>query len=115
MTTIHVNGDDIMAVVHIVRIVGSIVTMLVVGLLLWWAVRPSRRARDRREEFRDERDAGRAEDEDLWRVVDRMEERLAVLERALADQLEAPRARAPRQDRISAPADEGRESGRISE
>jgi len=41
-----------------------------------------------------------------------MEERLAVLERALADQVEAPRVRAPRQDRIYAPAEEGRESGR---
>ena len=111
MTTIQVNGDDIMAVVHVVRIVGSIVTMLVVGLLLWWAVRPSRRARDGDEEI--ETDA--ADDEDLWRVVDRMEARLAVLERALADQLEAPRAREPRQDRIYAPADAGRDSGRMKE
>ena len=106
--SVHVNGDDIMAVIHVVRIVGSIVTMLVVGLLLWWAVRPSRRARDRSEEI----ETDQAGNEDLWRLVDRMEERLAVLERALADQVEAPRVRAPRQDRIYAPAEEDRESGR---
>ena len=105
--SVHVNGDDIMAVIHVARIVGSIVTMLVVGLLLWWAVRPSRRARDRSEEI----ETDQADNEDLWRLVDRMEERLAVLERALADQVEAPRVRAPRQDRIHASA-EGRDSGR---
>ena len=104
----HVSGDDVMAAVHVARIVGSIVTMLVVGLLLWWAVRPSRRARDRSEEI----ETDQADNEDLWRLVDRMEERLAVLERALADQVEAPRVRAPRQDRIYAPAEEDRESGR---
>ena len=108
MTTVQVSGDDIMAVIHVARIVGSIVTMLVVGLLLWWAVRPSRRARDRREEL----DADPADNEDLWRIVDRMEERLAVLERAMADQVDALRMRGPRQERIYAPADEGRDSGR---
>jgi len=106
--SVHVNGDDIMAVIHVVRIVGSIVTMLVVGLLLWWAVRPSRRARDRSDAIGTEE----ADDEDLWRIVDRMEERLAVLERALADQVDAPHVRGPRQDRIFAPAEEGRDSGR---
>jgi len=59
--SVHVNGDDIMAVIHVARIVGSIVTMLVVGLLLWWAVRPSRRARDRREEI----ETDQADNEDL--------------------------------------------------
>jgi flagellar biosynthesis/type III secretory pathway M-ring protein FliF/YscJ len=106
--SVQVNGDDIMAVIHVVRIVGTLVTMLVVGLLLWWAVRPSRRARDRREEI----EADPADHEDLWRIVDRKEERLAVLERALADQIDAPLVRAPRQDRIYAPADEDRVSGR---
>ena len=112
MTTIQVNGNDVMAMVHVVRIVGSIVTLLVVGLLIWWAVRPPRRVRDRRErEARDfERDA--ADQEDLWRVVERMDERLGVLERAMADQIEPPAPRTPRRDGILAPAEEGRDSGR---
>ena len=107
MTTVQVHGGDIMMALHVVRIVGGIVTMLVIGLLLWWAVRPSRRSRERREE--DER--GAADNEDLWRLVDRMEERLEVLERAMADQVEPPRLRT-RRDGILAPAEEGRDSGR---
>jgi len=106
--TLQVNGNDIMDVIHVVRIVGSIVSMLVIGLLIWWAVRPSRRVRDRRDAV--ENDA--ADNDAMWRIVDRMEERLEVLERALADQVEPPRVRGPRQDGIYAPADEGRDSGR---
>ena len=112
MTTVQVNGDDVMVALHAVRIVGSIVTMLVVGLLLWWAVRPSRRVRDRREAQARDLERGAADQEDLWRVVDRMEERLAVLERAMADQIEPPLPRAPRRDGILASAEEGRDSGR---
>jgi hypothetical protein len=107
--TMHVDGNDIMAAVHVARIVGSIVMMLVVGLLIWWAVRPPRRVRDRREAI--ETDA--ADSEALWRIVDRMEGRLETLERLLADQVELPPVRGPRQDRIFAPADEGRDSGRM--
>jgi hypothetical protein len=108
MTTVQVNGDDIMAVIHVARIVGSIVMMLVVGLVILWAVRTPRHVRNRRETIENEP----AGDEALWRVVDRMEERLEVLERALADQVEGPRVRAPRRKEIFAPADEGRDSGR---
>jgi len=107
--TLHVNGADIVEVIHVVRIVGSIVSMLVIGLLIMWAIRPSRRSRDRREAI--ESDA--ADNDELWRIVDRMEERLEVLERALSDQVERPRTRGPRQDEIFAPADEDRDSGRI--
>jgi cbb3-type cytochrome oxidase subunit 3 len=106
--TMHVNGGDILEVIHVVRIVGSIVMMLVVGLLIWWAVRPSRRARDRSEAI--EGDA--ADNEALWRIVERMEERLEVLERALSDQVERPRVRGPDREKIFAPADEDRDSGR---
>ena len=108
MTTVQVNGDDIMAVIHVARIVGSIVMMLVVGLVILWAVRTPRHVRNRRETI--ETDA--ADNEALWRIVDRMEERLEVLERALADQVEQPRVRGRRHEEIFAPADEGRDSGR---
>jgi hypothetical protein len=103
-----VNGDDFMVAIHVVRIVGTIISLVVMGLLIAWAVRPSRRNRDRREAM--ENDA--TDNDAMWRIVDRMEERLEVLERALADQVERPRVRAPRQDEIFAPADEGRDSGR---
>ena len=106
--SIQVNGDDFMMAIHVVRIVGTIVTLVVMGLLIAWAVRPSRRNRDRREAV--ESDA--ADNEAMWRVVDRMEERLEVLERALADQVDRPPVRAPRREEIFAPVDEGRDSGR---
>jgi hypothetical protein len=108
--SVQVNGDDIMLALHVARIVGSIVMMLFVALLIAWAVRTPRRTRDRHAP--DEAEAG--DNEDLWRVVDRMEERLEVLERVLADQVEQPPLRAPRRDGILAPAEEGRDSGRIS-
>ena len=53
MTTVQVNGDDIMAVIHVVRIVGSIVMMLVVGLVILWAVRT---AAPRAQPARDDRE-----------------------------------------------------------
>ena len=108
MTTVQVNGADIMAALHVVRIVGSIVMMLVVGLVILWAVRTPRRVRDRQDAV----GSDAADDEALWRVVDRMEERLEVLERALADQVEQPRLRGRRHEEIFAPADDGRDSGR---
>ena len=104
----HVSGDDVMAAVHVARIVGSIVMMLIVGLAILWAVRPSRRARDVREPV----ESDGADNEALWRHAERMEERLEVLERALADQVERPRVAPRREEEIFAPADEGRDSGR---
>ena len=106
MTSVQVHSADLMTAIHVARIVGSIVMMLVVGLIIWWAVRPPRRAR------REAVEKEATDSEALWRLVDRMEERLDVLERALADQVERPPARRPRQDGIFAPAAEGRDSGR---
>jgi|SRR4051794_14536245 hypothetical protein len=106
--TLQVNGADVLEVIHVARIVGGIVFMLVIGLVIAWAIRPSRRSRDRRESV----EADAADNEALWRMVDHMEERLEVLERALSDQVERPRARGPRQDEIFASAEEGRDSGR---
>ena len=55
------------------------------------------------------------EAEEVWRLVDRMEARLEVLERALADQIDhqgRPTIGAVREEETFAPADEGRDSGR---
>ena len=106
--SIQINGDDFMMAIHVVRIVGTIVSLVVMGLLIAWAVRPSRRHRDRREAV----ESDDADNDAMWRVVDRMEERLEVLERALADQVDRPPLRAPRREEIFAPAEEGRDSGR---
>ena len=40
------NGDDIIAAIHIARLVGTVVTIVLLVVLVAWAVRPSRRIRD---------------------------------------------------------------------
>ena len=66
----------------------GVLVMLVAGLLLYLLVRPSRRARELPPQEDDAVTAG-----EMLRLMDRMESRLEVLERALADQDEG---RAPR-------------------
>jgi len=107
--TISINGNDIMQIVEVAATIGSIVATLVVGFIIYLMVRPSRKDREAR------REAPRAdprEGEDMLRAMDRMTERLEMLERALADRIERPRHRADDEDRHFAPADHGRDSGR---
>ena len=107
--TVSINGSDIGQIVEIAATVGSIVATLVVGFIIYLMVRPSRKERDRR---RMERQADPRESEEMRLLMDRMESRLAVLERALADQIERPRKAADAEDRLFAPAQHGRETGR---
>jgi len=88
--TISVNGNEIGELIAIAATVGSLIAMLIVGLLVYLMVRPPRHVRERRKaEKRGDlmRETDPAEAEELWLVVDRMEARLDVLERALADEL----------------------------
>jgi cell division protein FtsN len=106
--TFYVNGNDIAQIVQVAATVGSIVAAIVVSFIVYLMVRPSRKDRERGRV----READPAEAEEMWRIVDLMERRLEVLERALAGQLERPRGRAEEEPRIFAPAGDGRESGR---
>ena len=99
--TLSVNGADIAEIARVAATVGSIVVTLVVCLIVYLMVRPSRRARDKA------RDADPAEAEEMWRIVDLMERRLALLERSLAERAE------DRRERDFLLADEGRNSGRM--
>jgi hypothetical protein len=76
--TISVNGNEISEAIHIAMGVGGLVALLIVGLLVYLLVRPPRR---RRVEARPEVDA--IEVEEMLALIDRMERRLEVLERAL--------------------------------
>ncbi|MBV9883149.1 MAG: CcoQ/FixQ family Cbb3-type cytochrome c oxidase assembly chaperone [Sphingomonadaceae bacterium] len=106
--TMQIDGNAIMEAIQIARIVGTVVMVVLVALVIAWAVRPSRRIRETRE-MMDE--AG--DQEALWGAVERMEERLEVLERAMADQVERPQVRSAHRDRILAPAEDSRDSGRM--
>ena len=76
--TISVNGNEISNAIEIAIAVGGLVSLLIVGLLFYLLVRPPRR---RRVEARPELDA--VEAEEMLALIDRMERRLEVLERAL--------------------------------
>jgi len=112
--TLSIDGTDIGEIIQVASLVGSIVGMLIVGLIVYLMVRPPRHIRERRRaekngETRAEPDPGEAEQ--LWRLVDRMELRLEVLERALADQVERPAIGGRETEQIFAPV-EDRDSGR---
>ena len=99
--TLSINGSDIAQIVQVAASVFSILLMLVVGWFVYLMVRPSRKGRER-----PAREADPAEAEEMWRIVDLMERRLALLERSLAERAE------DRRERDFLLADEGRDSGR---
>lgn len=117
--TLSINGSDISDIIQIASAVGTALSFVIIGLIVYLMVRPPRHIRQRRKAERNgtiAREADPAADEDLWRAVDRMESRIDVLERALADELADARDRpaigARRTERTLAPA-QGRESGRM--
>jgi flagellar biosynthesis/type III secretory pathway M-ring protein FliF/YscJ len=116
--TIDINGADIEAIAQVAAFVGSIVGMLIMAVVVYFLVRPPRHVRRRRkeEEMRAAKGGmGPAEAEELRRLVDRMEMRLEVLERVLADKEEfhaIARDRHQDNQEIYAPAEDGRASGR---
>jgi hypothetical protein len=112
--TLSIDGTDIGRFIEVASLVGSIVAMLVVGLLVYLMVRPPRHVRQARKAVRRGEagtEADPVEAEELWRLVDRMESRLGVLERALADQLDRPAIGGRETEHSLAPV-EDRDSGR---
>lgn len=91
--SISIDGTEIGAIAEVAAIFGSVIGTLIICLIVYLLVRPPRHVRlrrkaERRGELRSERDE--AEAEELWRLADRMESRLEVLERALADEIDRP-------------------------
>ena len=85
--TIRMDAAEVMTAIEVASWVGTIVAMLVAGLIVYLMVRPKRR-----------RDARLAEDDgfdaaEMLRVMERMERRLETMERAVA-------ARTPDEERI---------------
>ena len=79
--TISMSGNDVTEAIGIAMGVGGVVALLILGLLIYLVVRPPRR---RRIEVRPEADA--IDLEEMLALMDRMERRLEVLERAVADE-----------------------------
>ncbi|GAA4825761.1 hypothetical protein GCM10023232_24630 [Sphingosinicella ginsenosidimutans] len=83
---IDINGTNIGELIEFVSWGVSIFAMLLVGLLVYLMVRPPRHIRRRRRDAPPPRELSPDEGEELWALVDRMEARLAVLERAIGDE-----------------------------
>ena len=87
--TIRMSEAEVMQAIEGVAWAGSILAILLVALLFYLLVRPPRHVRKRRKaerrgEVRIDREQDAVEMEDLLRVMDRMEQRLEVLERLVA-------------------------------
>ncbi|MGZ8337000.1 MAG: hypothetical protein ACXWU1_10105 [Allosphingosinicella sp.] len=79
--TFRIDGTDLSTALEVAAIVGTVIGLLIGGLVLYLLVRPPRRRR--REEAKPAEFDGR-EVEEMLRLIDRMEQRLEVLERAVA-------------------------------
>jgi hypothetical protein len=92
--TLSINGNDIGQAIELAIVVGTIVMMVIGAFLVWLMVRPPRHVREERRQ-RAARPAQREIDaataEEMLRLIERMEERLSVLERAVSDVNESPR------------------------
>jgi len=104
--TFSLSSGDVNDIIEIASIVGTVVTLVVFAIVAWFLVRPKRRQDAPRE-----READPVEMEEVLALMDRMERRLATLERAIGDDRPERIARRRDDDEILEAADR-RESGR---
>lgn len=109
--TLRIDGTEIGEIIEIASLVGSIVAMLVVCLIVYLMVRPPRHVRERRKAEAAGTGPEPLEAEELVRVMDRMDARLEVLERALAEETRRPAIGGRDREEAVAPV-EDRDSGR---
>lgn len=82
--TVTVNGEEIGQAIEIAIAVGGVAMLLLAALFFYLLVRPPRRVREaRRAERRGEPEPIDAEE--MLALIDRMESRIEVLERAVGD------------------------------
>ncbi|HET9429037.1 MAG TPA: hypothetical protein VFO69_11830 [Allosphingosinicella sp.] len=106
--TVEIDGIDIVAAAQAGALIGGIITILVIGLMIYLLVRPPRHVREAR---RRPLELQENEAEQMLDLMERMESRLEVLERALADhQAAEPRTAEPG---ILESAGNGRETRRL--
>ena len=95
--TLSIDGTDIGQAIELAIVVGTIVMMVIGAVLVWLMVRPPRHGGEERRQRRAGRATSEAREieaataEEMVRLIARMEERLAVLERAVGDVNETPR------------------------
>jgi hypothetical protein len=113
--SIQLSGAEIGEIVEVAASVFSVFLMLAVGWFVYLMVRPPKHVREQRRRDRAGREEQPGEIDEMWRLMDRMDSRLEVLERAVSAEERAPliarRRQAEDEDRLLSPAGEGRESG----
>ena len=87
--TISINGAEFGEAIAIASVVGSIVSFLIVALVIYLVVRPPRHRRIEAAREADPIEAG-----EMIALMERMERRMEVLERAIGDRDE------PRRDQV---------------
>ena len=98
--TFRIDGADFATALEVASVVGTILGLLVGGLLLYLLVRPPRKSREPRPQ------PEAIDAEEVMRVLDRMEQRLEVLERAM------PAVEAPNRKELLNAGDEGPDNRR---
>ena len=104
--TISMSAGDVMEAIEIATIVGGIVAMLIGALVIYLLVRPPRHKSGAQP-----LEAEAVDREEMLALMDRMERRLATLERLVARDDEPARI-APHEEREILQAVEDREPGR---
>jgi large-conductance mechanosensitive channel len=84
--TVSFNGAEFGHAIAVASVVGSIVSFLIVALVIYLVVRPPRRGREEAL-----REAERVDAQEMLALMERMERRLEVLERAVGDQTKSDR------------------------
>ncbi len=114
--TVSIDGTDIGNAVATAIVVGTIVMMVIGAFLVWLMVRPPRHVREERRQ-RGRKPVAREIDaetaEEMVRLIARMEERLAVLERAVGDVNETPRRIEAREQELLETGEESPETRRV--
>jgi hypothetical protein len=87
--TVSMTANEVAQAVQLAAGIGAFLGVVILGLIIFMMVRPSKRSREARLEREHDPDA--LDLDEVMHVLDRMEQRLGTLERVVIDSEERPR------------------------